>query len=136
MPRMIYNLQPLIQVRNLRESVAFYTDLLGFKIQGMFPEDEPTWAGLYSGNARIMLSTFDGVTEPALTGTIYLYPDDLDTAWERLKAAVPVVESPVQREYGMREFSVRDPNGYLLTFAASTDHEHDHDHPHDGERGH
>jgi catechol 2,3-dioxygenase-like lactoylglutathione lyase family enzyme len=135
MPRMIYNMETLLQVRDLNESLAFYVDLLGFKIHGKFPESAPTWAGLASGNARVMLSTFARVAEPALTGEIYMYPDDLDVAWERLKDAAPVVEEPVTREYGMREFSVRDPNGYLITFAQSTE-PHDHDHPHDGEHDH
>ena len=135
MPRMVYNMQTLLQVRDLKESLAFYVDVLGFKVDGMFPENAPTWAGLASGNARVMLSTFDRVSEPTLTGEIYMYPDDLDAAWERLKDAAPVVETPITREYGMREFSVRDPNGYLITFAQSTG-PHDHDHPHEGEHDH
>jgi catechol 2,3-dioxygenase-like lactoylglutathione lyase family enzyme len=136
MPRMIYNMQTMLQVRDLPASVAFYTDVLGFKVEGTFPDDAPTWAGLYSGNARMMLTQMnDG--EPTLTGQIYMYPDDLDAAWKRLREAAPVVEPPVQREYGMREFSIRDPDGYLITFGANTGepHEHphaegDHDHPH------
>ena len=125
MPRMIYNMQTLLQVRDLRESIAFYTEVLGFKVNGTFPEQAPTWAGLHSGNARVMLSTFDGVDTPQLTGVIYMYPDDFDAAWEKLRQHVPVVEEPVTREYGMREFSFRDPNGYLITFAQSTDPPHD-----------
>ncbi len=136
MSRMIYNMQTMLQVRDLRESVVFYRDVLGFKVDGTFPEDAPTWAGLHSGNARVMLSTFDGVTEPHLTGVLYMYPDDLDAAWERVKEAVPIVEQLTTREYGMREFSIRDPNGYLIKFGASTDtHEHPHAHE-DGEYGH
>jgi catechol 2,3-dioxygenase-like lactoylglutathione lyase family enzyme len=125
MSRMVYNMQTMLQVRDLRESIAFYTDILGFKVDGTFPEDMPTWAGLNSGNARVMLSTFDGVTEPHLTGVIYMYPDDLTAAWERLKGAAPVVEPPTTREYGMREFSIRDPNGYLITFGQSEEHDHE-----------
>jgi hypothetical protein len=60
-----------------------------------------------------------------------MYPDDLDAAWELLKDAAPVVEPPTLREYGMREFLIRDPNGYLITFAASTGEPHDHDHLHE-----
>jgi uncharacterized glyoxalase superfamily protein PhnB len=126
MPRLIYNMQPMLQVRDIRETVAFYTDVLGFKVEGMFPEDAPTWAGLYSGNARLGLTLLDS-GEPSFTGQIYMYPDDLDAAWERLKDAVPVVEPPTQRIYGMREFSIRDPNGYLITFGQSTERREDED---------
>lgn len=136
MTRLIYNMQAMLQVRDLRESIAFYTGVLGFKVDGTFPEDAPTWAGLNSGNARVMLSVFDGVDEPKLTGVIYMYPDDVDTAWERLKDVVPVVEPLGTRVYGMREFSFTDPNGYFITLGQSTDMPHDHEHPHDGEHDH
>jgi uncharacterized glyoxalase superfamily protein PhnB len=130
-------MQALLQVRDLRESVAFYTDVLGFTVDGMFPEDAPTWAGLTSGNARVMLSTFDGVAEPKLTGIIYMYPDDVDAAWDKLKATVPIVEPIATRVYGMREFSFTDPNGYVITLGNSVDHDYDHDHAHgDHDHGH
>jgi catechol 2,3-dioxygenase-like lactoylglutathione lyase family enzyme len=38
MPRLIYNMQTMLQVRDLRESVAFYTDLLGFKSRARSPK--------------------------------------------------------------------------------------------------
>jgi uncharacterized glyoxalase superfamily protein PhnB len=132
---MVYNMQPMLQVRDLRESIAFYTDVLGFKVDGTWPEDAPRWAGLHSGNARIMLSAFDGIAEPQLTGAIYMYPDDLDAAWERLQDAVAVEEPLATRPYGMREFSFRDPDGYLITFGANAE-PHEHDHPHEGDHGH
>jgi uncharacterized glyoxalase superfamily protein PhnB len=88
---------------------------------------------MHSGNARIMFSTFDHVDAPALTGEIYLYPDDLDAVWAKLKDAVTVVEPLHLTEYGMREFAIRDPNGFTLTLAASSDA---HEHPHDGDDGH
>jgi uncharacterized glyoxalase superfamily protein PhnB len=135
MPRMIYNLQPMLQVRDLRESIAFYTDVLGFKLDGTFPEDAPTWAGLTSGNARIMITALDAAAaQPSLTGVIYMYPDDVDAVWDRLKDVATVVEPIETRVYGMRDFSIRDPNGYMITFGQSVQSP-DHEHPH-GEHEH
>jgi uncharacterized glyoxalase superfamily protein PhnB len=131
--RIIYNLQPLLQVRDLPATIAFWRDVLGFRVDGMFPEDAPTWCGMHSGNARIMFSSFDGVDTPTLTGQIYLYPDDIDATWAKLKDAVQVVEPLHVTAYDMREFSIRDPNGFTLAFGASAQpHEppHEHTHPH------
>jgi uncharacterized glyoxalase superfamily protein PhnB len=131
--RMIYNLQPMLQARDLAETHRFYTEVLGFRQDGRWPEDgEPRWYGLTSGNARIMLVAMqDAAAEPQFTGTLYLYPDDIDAAWTRLRDAAPVEQPLMTTEYGMREFIVRDPNGYRLSFGMSSDHGHDHDHPHD-----
>jgi uncharacterized glyoxalase superfamily protein PhnB len=134
--RIIYNLEPLLQVRDLPATVAFWRDVLGFRVNGMFPDDAPTWCGMQSGNARIMFSSFDGVDASALTGTIYLYPDDIDATWEMLKDSVPVVEPLHLTAYGMREFAIRDPNGFVLSFGASSDHEHEHEHAHEHEHPH
>jgi uncharacterized glyoxalase superfamily protein PhnB len=83
-----------------------------------------------------MFSSYDGVEAPALTGTIYLYPDDVDATWERLKDVAPVVEPLRVTEYGMKEFAIRDPNGFLLSLGNSTDHDHEHEHPHEHEHSH
>jgi uncharacterized glyoxalase superfamily protein PhnB len=51
-----------------------------------------------------------------LTGSLYFYPDDVDAMWAQLKNSV-TVEYPLQTfDYGMREFAIRDCNGYLLQF--------------------
>lgn len=136
--RMIYNMQPLLQVRDLRESIDFYTNVLGFRVDGQWPEEAPTWCGMHSGNARLMMSALDdGVDTPALTGVIYMYPDDVAEAWLRLKSTCDVAEPLRVTPYGMREFAIRDPNGYVLSFGESTNEEpHDHDHPHPHEHEH
>ena len=68
--------------------------------------------------------------EPALAGAIYCYPDDVDALAEEYKGKVDFEFGPQTMIYGMREFGVRDPNGYLLIFGAEAEHDHDHDHPH------
>ena len=136
MPRLVYNMQTMLQVRDLRESIAFYTEVLGFKVDGTWPPDEPTWAGLTSGNARMMLSIVEGVTEMHFTGVIYMYPDDIDAAWEQLREKVEVVEAIETRPYGMRDFSFRDPNGYFITLGQSADAAREHEQPHEHEHEH
>jgi uncharacterized glyoxalase superfamily protein PhnB len=134
--RIIFNMQPLLRVRDLPETIAFWRDVLGFRVDGVFPEDAPTWCGMHSGNARIMFSTHDAVGEPALNGTLYLYPDDVDAVWEKLKDVVPVVEPLHLTDYGMREFAIRDPNGFVLSLGNSSDHDHEHERPHEYDHPH
>ena len=51
-----------------------------------------------------------------LTGALYFNVEDVDAAWEELKDKAPV-EYPIENfDFGMREFAIRDCNGYLLQF--------------------
>jgi predicted enzyme related to lactoylglutathione lyase len=125
--RLIYNMQPSLMARDMRKTIDFYTKLLGFTLDASEPEDEPTWCAMHSGNARMMWTALEpSFDAPAVTGRIYFYPDDVDAAWEAIKDHAQVVETPHVTDYEMREFSIRDPNGYLLAFGNSAgEHEHD-----------
>ena len=115
--RLIYNMQPSLQARDMRQTIDFYTNVLGFTLDAAEPEDAPTWCAMHSGNARMMWTALEPPFDaPALSGRIYFYPDDVEQAWQAIKDRAQVVEAPFITHYDMREFSIRDPNGYLLAF--------------------
>ncbi len=60
---------------------------------------------------------------PALKGiaigasqTLYLRNNDVDEQYASLKDKVEVVQEPITRFYGMREWYMKDPDGYILCF--------------------
>lgn len=53
-------------------------------------------------------------TQAEFTGSLYLYSDDTDAAWEDLQQKVKVCYPLETFDYGMREFGFYDNNGYLL----------------------
>lgn len=60
---------------------------------------------------------------PALAGvdivasqTLYMRTDDADAHYNYLKGDVDVIQSPVTRFYGVREWYMKDINGYILCF--------------------
>ena len=130
----INSLAPMLQTRDLPKTIAFYTDILGFKVEGSWPEGpSPTWCMLRANDASLMFSTYEAAEEPNMTGSLYLYPQDIDALWEHVKDAAEV-DAPLRTtEYGMREFVVHDPNGYHLAFGVSAE---PHEHPHDGNDSH
>ena len=116
----LLSVRPMLEAENLRETVDFYTRLLGFKCQEYFPDaDNPVWASLLQDDVEIMFTARNAhskIDSPTMTGTLYFNPDDVDEAWAMLKDAA-AVEYPIENfEYGMREFAIRDCNGYLLQF--------------------
>ena len=54
--------------------------------------------------------------EPAMTGSLYIYVDDVMALHADVKNRVDVMHGPSDEPHGNREFVVRDPNGYVLIF--------------------
>jgi uncharacterized glyoxalase superfamily protein PhnB len=48
--------------------------------------------------------------------TLYLRTSDADAQFESLKDKVEVVQKPITKFYGMREWTMKDINGYILCF--------------------
>ena len=116
---------PLVEIRDMGRSLAFYVDLLGFRVVSRWPDDEPVpgWAALAAGAARIMLRT--GARPPRTPGgavTLNLYVEGIDAFRDSI-AAAGVRCGPVRSLfYGAREFSLRDPEGNeiaIVEFGAS-----------------
>lgn len=70
------------------------------------------------------------VDVPALVGvnigasqTLYLRNADVDAQFASLKDKVELIQEPVTRFYGVREWYMKDPNGYILCFGQELDSE-------------
>ena len=131
-------LVPMLTTDDLDGTIAFYRDTLGFEVIGTFPEDHPNWCYLKRGDAYLMFSSLavpdhdhdehghdvEGEEHhyhgPTGVWTLYVYPDDVDSLWERLKEQAPVAFPLCETDYGMREFGIRDPNGFMLSFGKET----------------
>lgn len=110
-------LTPMLWVPDLRKAVDFYANVLGFTC-GEYSE-EWQWAALHRDSVEIMMAVPNEHTPysgPAFTGGLYIKVDDVDGLWESLKDKTEVVYPIENFEYGMREFAIRDNNGFMLQF--------------------
>ncbi len=110
-------LVPMLRTWELEETIAFYTDVLGFRLVSM--SQEWRWASLEKDGVSLMLSgpnSQQGDSSPSFTGSLYFRTPDVDSAWLELKDRVEVCYPPETFDYGMREFGIYDNNGYLLQF--------------------
>jgi uncharacterized glyoxalase superfamily protein PhnB len=108
---------PILEVSDVEASHAFYVDLLGFT-------EEFSFTGEDGGKAFASLQLADGTKvaiggpkEKVETGSvaIWLYTDDVDAEFERLRAAgVRVIAEPEDRPWGERQGTVADPDGYPI----------------------
>ena len=117
---MIQRNTPELFVRDVEESIRFYTERLGFQLEGRMPEDQSKpveWAMVANGNASFMFQQPESPKQP--DGVVfYLAVDDADATIDDLRSRGASVEGPVDQFYGYREATVTDPSGYKLVFTA------------------
>ena len=111
---------PMLESDDLKGTLNFYRDRLGFALTGIAPgKKQPYWLSLRRDEVEIMFTdrnAHSAIQLPTFTGVLYCYPDDVDEIWEELKDKVPIAWPIKNFEYGMREFGIRDNNGYILSF--------------------
>ena len=98
--------------------------MLGFTQTGYYPiESDPIRTEVRrDGVAIILLSeAAHGVAEkPTFTGALYVFPESIEKLANELRGKVPFTWGPEDTDFGMREFAIRDPDGYTLVFAERT----------------
>ena len=111
------SLFPMLVTENLTQTIEFYTGVLGFECRGKYPEENPCWASLCNGEVQIAFNLPNQHLEfekPLMTGSIYINVENIDEIWENLKEKVEIIYPIENFDYGMREFGIRDCNGYVL----------------------
>ena len=111
---------PMLAVRSPSASAQYYRQHLGFEVQG-------DWNDNYAIVKRdgfqlhfIQWQAGEGRSEKKepFKGGVYITVSDVDLLFEELKELRAEIQSePTDQYYGMREFAVRDPDGWILAFA-------------------
>lgn len=108
---------PMLWVDNVRTTIDYYVSVLGFD-EANYSEDHG-WGIVEKHKVKIMLSKPNDnmpYEKPHFTGTFYIHTDDVDAWWYFLKERAEVFYPIGDFDYGMREFAVKDCNGYILQF--------------------
>lgn len=114
----------MLWTEHLNESIAFYTQILGFTC-GEFNEDWQ-WAALHKNSVELMLAMpnehtpFDKI---GFTGSFYFEVDDVEALWNELKNKVEIVYDLETFAWDMKEFAIKDNNGYILQFGENIEPE-------------
>ena len=114
---------PMIHVQDVRATAEWYR-LLGFKVERYNEEDgQMNWALLSFGNSEIMLNAGGRPSgERRREVDLYVYSNAIDDLLGSIEGRVEVVEGLHNTFYGMREFTIRDNNGFWITFGQPNAH--------------
>jgi catechol 2,3-dioxygenase-like lactoylglutathione lyase family enzyme len=104
---------PELAVPDLAAALDFYTTRLGFA-PGFTWGEPPTFAGVRLGEAEVFLNQAPAEGRRA---TLFFAVGDADELHAFHRAGgVEVVQEIGDRDYGMRDYAVRDPFGHVLVF--------------------
>ncbi len=120
-------LTPNLLVASVERSIAFYTEVLGFERGMTVPEASPfVFAQVTSGPVEIFLNDAAGAVQEypvlkdrplGMSGTLFIEVDGIKELYEQLRSKVTIAMPFITQWYGMMEFAIADPDGYLITFA-------------------
>ncbi len=107
---------------DLKQSVAFYVDILGFQITAK----PPGWVFLARGDCKIRLGECPDDLHPSKLGShsyfAYWMVDNLDDWYARLqRSKATLLSEPTDQPWNMREFGFETPDGHRIMLGQSLD---------------
>ena len=118
----VKRVSPMLAVADMDATLDFYTAVLGFSVAMKSPaysiveRDGSTIHFMKAADESVMKAV-RGHTE------IYIEVDDITALWEHVKAfkgKYKMLRDLVDRDYGMSEFHIGDPNGCLVFVGQQT----------------
>jgi len=110
-----------LEINNLEESVAFYTEQLGFSLDRLNAESEPPTATLKAGSLKITLvQQLETMLRRGRGTNFFIGVDDVDKYHLDLQARGLVVPAPTDEGWGGRFVTVEDPDKYRYFFVTWT----------------
>lgn len=126
MANLLYT-SPLLIVANLKASIAFYVDKLGFNVRFIAPPDDPYFAIVGRDNVELMIKgdADDAGIKPKPNNTriwwarwdAFISTADPDALYEEYQRTGVVFREPIGiNSDGLHGFELEDVNGYVLYF--------------------
>lgn len=121
-------LEPLIYVSNLEKSINFYSVILGFRLGELYPDrNNPTYAPTFIGDYKLMLCSARDSNHKfypnGLGGTgvqFFIQVDKVDKIYQKIRNKIMLIDEIETKTWGDREFTIKDPDGYLISFYTPT----------------
>ena len=116
---------PSFIAANLKASVSFYVDKLGFEVKHISPDDNPFFAIVGRDNISIMVKEIAPDIKPIPNSTrhewarwdAYISTTDPDTLFNEYRSRnVSFKQSIQDDDDGLRGFEITDADGYVLFF--------------------
>src|SRR5580704_10258665 len=102
----------MLQTKDMARTREWYVSVLGFAVTAA---NDAGWCRLTRDKVSIMFMDNEHLGQPQAIATRYFQVDDVMGLWAAIQDRCKAEWGPEEIPYGMLEFAVRDPNGYLLS---------------------
>jgi catechol 2,3-dioxygenase-like lactoylglutathione lyase family enzyme len=118
-------ISPSFIIADLKTSIAFYVNQLGFTVRFIGPDDDPFWAIVGRENISIFLKAIAPDVKPIPNHTrhewarwdAYISAADPDILFEEYRSRGVTFHQPLRDDNdNLRGFEVSDADGYVLFF--------------------
>ena len=134
----VNKLTPNLEVKDIESTVTFYQSVLGFTLvmavpstqdamdESFISDKDYVYALVKKDNVELMFQRTDSFKQDVVLArglpigasvSFYMEVNGLDDFFVSIKDKVDVFTAPEMAWYGMREFYLKDINGYILGFA-------------------
>jgi catechol 2,3-dioxygenase-like lactoylglutathione lyase family enzyme len=116
-PEQFYQGAPVLLVPDVPATAAFYRTVLGFKSDP--GGDTPDYSVVWRDNAALHFAP----GEHAPRGVrVFFWVRDVDALYADVMSQGVAIDVPIgTRPYGIRDFSIRDPNGVVVVLGQDWD---------------
>ncbi|MBL3529713.1 MAG: VOC family protein [gamma proteobacterium endosymbiont of Lamellibrachia anaximandri] len=116
----------ILPVKSVRETTKFYESMLGFDITGIWKVSDK---GAEYGSVRrgdVIIEFGEGRKKYSGSGVCLIHVDNADEIYSEFKSkGVEVVGDLSDRDYGNRDFRVKDNNGNILIISHSLNNQNE-----------
>ncbi|HXD34438.1 MAG TPA: VOC family protein [Pyrinomonadaceae bacterium] len=119
---MIERVTPMIHVPDVAATVEWYRNI-GFTVDATYGHDGEgmSFAVLSFGSTQVMFNQGGRPNKRERREVdLYVYANNIDDIYERLKDRTDVIDGPHDTFYGAREFIIRDCNRFWITFGQTS----------------
>jgi len=116
-PEQFYQGAPLLLVPDVSATADFYRRILGFKTDS--EAETPEYSVVWRDNAAVHLARGE---HPPMGVRIFFWVKDVNALYAEVIGRGTAIDMPIgTRPYGIRDFSIRDPNGVVVVFGQDWD---------------
>ena len=112
---------PILQVNDIRESIRFYCEVLGFEEDFIYGEP-PYYAGIRRNDSVFHLCSSEVNVVRLGLGSVYVICDEVDEYYkEVIEKGAQITNALETFPYGLRDSQLKDLDGNLICFGCPVD---------------
>lgn len=113
-----------LEINSLEESLTFYQEKLGFRLETHTPDSDPPMATLRAGRLKLTLvQQLETMLRRGRGCHFFLGVTDVDAYYGQLKQREVLVAPPADEGWGGRFVTLEDPDKYRFFFVTWMDEE-------------